>query len=211
MVDQVPAITDGPATTLATVGTAYAFTYIDTGVPAPTFSLLSGSTLPSGLTLSSAGVISGTPTAVGTFTGTVDAGNGVGLDATQGFAIVIDQVPAINSSGNTTLTVGSAGSFTIVDSGVPGPTLSESSVLPSGVTFMAGMGILSGTPAAGTGGTYALAFVASNGVGAAATQSFTLTVDQAPAITSSASATFAVGQNQHLHGYDDRFPGAGSQ
>ena len=83
-------------------------------------------------------------------------------------------------------------------SGVPTPTLSESSsdTLPAGVTFTAATGVLSGTPAAGTGGTYTLNFTATNGVGSAATQSFTLTVNQAtqaPAITSASSTTFTVG------------------
>ena len=39
-----------------------------------------------------------------------------------------------------------------------------------------GTATLSGTPAAGTGGTYPLTFTAVNGVGSPATQSFTLTV-----------------------------------
>ena len=47
-----------------------------------------------------------------------------------------------------------------------------------------GTGTLSGTPAAGTGGVYALTFTAANGVLPNATQAFTLTVNEAPAITS---------------------------
>ena len=43
---------------------------------------------------------------------------------------------------------------------------------------------LRGTPAAGTGGTYAVTFTAANGVVRHGTQAFTLTVNQAPAITS---------------------------
>ena len=43
-----------------------------------------------------------------------------------------------------------------------------------------GTATLAGTPAAGTGGTYALTITATNGVAPDATQSFTLTVDQAP-------------------------------
>ena len=50
-----------------------------------------------------------------------------------------------------------------------------------------GTATLAGTPAAGTGGTYPLTITAANGVLPDATQSFTLTVDQAPAITSAAS------------------------
>ncbi len=84
-------------------------------------------------------------------------------------------------------------------SGFPTPTLSESNsdTLPSGVTFNAATGVIGGTPAAGTAGTYTLNFSATNGVGSAATQSFTLTVNQAtqsPAITSASSTTFTVGQ-----------------
>ena len=56
-----------------------------------------------------------------------------------------------------------------------------------------GTATLAGTPAAGTGGTYALTFTADNGSPTTATQNFTLTVNQAPAITSAAAATFPVG------------------
>ena len=56
-----------------------------------------------------------------------------------------------------------------------------------------GTATLSGTPAAGTGGTYPITITASNGVSPNATQSFTLTVDQAPAITSANNTTFTEG------------------
>jgi hypothetical protein len=45
--------------------------------------------LPPGLTLSSSGVISGTPTTTGTYTGTITADNGVGTPATQSFSITV--------------------------------------------------------------------------------------------------------------------------
>ena len=63
----------------------------------------------------------------------------------------------------------------------------------SGVTFTDngnGTATLAGTPAAGTGGSYAVSINASNGVGTAAVQAFTLTVNQAPAITSANNTTF---------------------
>jgi hypothetical protein len=88
-VEQVPSITNGPATATATVGTAYSFAYTFQGSPAPTFTLLPGSQLPPGLSISASGVISGTPTAPGTFTGTVDAANGVAIDATQNYSITV--------------------------------------------------------------------------------------------------------------------------
>src|SRR5205823_5768062 len=86
-----------------------------------------------------------------------------------------------------------AGSFTVTATGSPAPTLSEIGILPSGVTFNTTTGVLGGTPALGTVGSYSLVFSASNGVGLGAAQSFTLTVNQAPAFTSGASTTFAAG------------------
>jgi hypothetical protein len=52
---------------------------------------------------------------------------------------------------------------------------------------------LSGTPAGGTGRTYPLTLTAGNTVDPNATQSFTLTINQAPAITSADDTTFVVG------------------
>jgi PKD repeat protein len=91
--------------------------------------------------------------------------------------------PAITSANSTTFTVGTAGSFTVTATGTPTPSVSESGALPSGVTFVNngnGTATLSGTPASGTAGIYAITITASNGVTPAATQSFTLTVSAAP-------------------------------
>src|SRR5262249_41527089 len=92
-----PAFTDGPPPSPATAGTAYALTYTATGSPAPTFRLTAGA-FPPGLTLSTAGVLSGTPTAGGVFTGTVTASNGVAPDATQNFSITVNKAPAFTSA-----------------------------------------------------------------------------------------------------------------
>jgi hypothetical protein len=96
--------------------------------------------------------------------------------------------PAMTSAGNTTFTVGAAGTFSVKATGSPAPTLSESGALPNGVTFNIATGILSGTPAAGTNGSYPLTLTASNGVSPNATQSFTLMVN--PAATGGSSVTF---------------------
>src|SRR5208337_4446719 len=112
------------------------------------------------------------------------------------YELTVNQAPAITSANSAAFTVGTAGSFTVTTTGSPTPSLSETGALPSGVTFVAhsdGTATLSGTPAAGAGGTYPLTFTAHNGVGSDATQSFTLTVNQAPAITSANSAAFTVG------------------
>ena len=55
-----------------------------------------------------------------------------------------------------------------------------------------GTATLSGTPGLGTGGSYPIVITADNGT-TPATQNFTLTVDEAPAITSADTATFVIG------------------
>jgi autotransporter-associated beta strand protein len=196
-VDQAPAITSAASATFTT-GSADGFTLTATGFPAPVFSESPGDTLPSGVTFNPAtGVLSGTPAAGsgGVYVLHFTAHNGVGSDATQTFTLTVNQPAAITSAASTTFTVGATGTFTLTVTGFPVPTLSESGsdTLPGGVSFNPATGILSGTPVAGSGATYTLHFTAHNGVGADATQTFTLTVDQAPAITSAASATFTTG------------------
>lgn len=71
------------------VGQAYSHTFSAAGFPAPAFALTAGA-LPSGLTIAAAsGVLSGTPTVAGNFSGTITASNGAAPDATQAFSIAI--------------------------------------------------------------------------------------------------------------------------
>jgi large repetitive protein len=109
-----------------------------------------------------------------------------------GFAVA----PKITSSDGYTFTGGYTGSFTVTTNGSPTPTLSESGVLPTGVTFRDngdGTATISGTPAAGTTGTYVLTLTATNGAVPNSIKSFTVTVGQAPAITSASTTNFITG------------------
>ena len=104
--------------------------------------------------------------------------------------------PAITSAGQASFTAGTPGSFTVTSTGPPAPGLTETGALPAGVTFVDngdGTATLSGTPAAGSGGVYALTFTAANGATPSAQQSFTLTVDATPSVTSADNATFMLG------------------
>ena len=86
---QPPTLTNSlPATTSIALGTAFNFTYQTSPGPAVVFSIASGS-LPPGLTLGSTGVLSGTPTQAGTYTGTISASNGTGSATTQTFTITV--------------------------------------------------------------------------------------------------------------------------
>jgi hypothetical protein len=110
--------------------------------------------------------------AIGTESGLTNSAVG-----SAGYTIGV--APVFTSGDNTTFTVGTPGSFTVTATGTPTPALTESGALPSGVNFKDngnGSATLSGTPAPGTTGTYALTIAASNGVGTPANQSFTLTV-----------------------------------
>jgi hypothetical protein len=82
-----PAFTNGPPPNSGSLGSFYDFAYSASGFPAPAFSLTSGS-LPSGLTLTADGRLSGAPSSPGTFAGVVTATNSAG-SATQAFSITI--------------------------------------------------------------------------------------------------------------------------
>ena len=183
-VDQAPAITSAASTTF-TVGALGTYTVVATGTPAPTFSL--SGTVPSWLSIgSTTGILTGTPPNLGvgpyTFNFTVDASNGVTPEFMQPFTLTVDQTPAITSAANTTFVTGTNGAFTVIATGNPISSLSESGSLPNDVTFADngnGTATLSGTPAFGTGGNYQITITASNTV-SSIQQTFTLTVTAAP-------------------------------
>jgi len=196
-VNQAPAITSANSTSF-TVGSAGSFTVTTTGFPAPALS--ETGPLPSGVSFLDNGngtaTLSGAPAAstAGIYTLTITASNAVGSPAMQTFVLTVNQAPVITSAAGTVFTTGTAGSFTVATTGFPAPNLSETGALPSGLTFTIngnGTATLSSTPTAGTG-IYALTITASNGVGTPATQRFTLTVGQAPVITSASSASFTM-------------------
>ena len=132
--------------------------------------------------------ITDTATAASAITIDPDLSNNSGAAMT-----VVYTPPAITSGNTTTFVVGTAGSFTVTTTGFPTPTVAESGTLPNGVTFDTSTNKLSGTPAAGSGGTYPITFTATNAAGSTPAQTFTLTVNQAPAITSANSTTFTKG------------------
>ncbi len=200
-VNQAPSITSGANTPFA-VGTFGSFTVTTSGFPTPSI-VLGGVPLPGGVSFADNGngtaTLSGTPNAGagGTYALTFTASNGVGAAALQNVTLTVNQAPLITSALSTTLTAGVLGSFTVNTTGFPAPSIVQGGdALPGGVAFVDngdGTGTLSGTPSAGTGGTYALTFTASNTTGTSPAQNVALTVNQAPAISSAANITFTVG------------------
>ena len=96
-VEGPPEITSA-ATTQFNEGQGNSFTVTADGVPAPTFSVVSGS-LPDGVSLSAAGVLSGTPVNVqqGSYSFTIEADNGVSPADTQAFQLAVDRSPRMTS------------------------------------------------------------------------------------------------------------------
>jgi len=86
-----PAFSSLPPPATGTVGVPYSFLCSATGTAPMIFSAQS---LPPGLTISSTGLLSGTPLQPGTFVGTIVAANGIPPNATQAFSIDITAVPA---------------------------------------------------------------------------------------------------------------------
>jgi autotransporter-associated beta strand protein len=197
-VNEAPTITSGSSTTFQT-GTAGTFT-VTTSHNYPTATIGETGALPSGVTFvdnhNGIATLSGTPGATtgGTYSLTITASNAAG-SAQQTFTLTVNQPPSITSATSTTFTARSAGTFSATTAGFPKPAISSSSTLPSGVTLVDngnGTATLSGTPAAGTGANYPIAIGATNGIGTAASQSFTLTVREV-SITSASSTSFLVG------------------
>ena len=198
-VDVAPGITSADATTFSQ-GISGSFTVTTTGLP--TASLTESGALPTGVSFSDnpdgTATLAGTPAAgtFGVYDITIDASNNVSPDAVQAFTLTVDGAPTITSADHATFAEANAGTFTVTTTGLPTAGLTESGGLPTGVSFTDngdGTATLAGTPAAGTNGYYTFTIGASNGVSPDATQTFTLTVDVAPGITSGDNTTFIEG------------------
>jgi sugar lactone lactonase YvrE len=152
------------------------------GTAALQWSVISGA-LPPGVTLSSAGLLAGTPSAVGTYAFTVQATDGASF-ANLPFTITVS-VPSITTfSPLLQGTVGLAYSQTLSASGgaLPYTWTLTSGTLPAGLTLSAA-GVITGTPT--TPGTANITVKLTDAAGSTTTQSFTLTVLAAPPLARS--------------------------
>lgn len=127
VINTCPVITvTNPATTTGTAGTAFSQTFTSSGgAGTPTYS--TGSTLPTGLTLSPSGVLSGTPTQPGTFPITVtatDANNCTGTGSTYNLVINCPApITATATPSSQTKCSGVAISTIVISSGGPAGTV----------------------------------------------------------------------------------------
>lgn len=164
------------------VGIAYSATMDGSGgSPAYTWAV---SGLPAGLTMTSAGVVSGTPTTAGVYTATFTVTDAVGATASRAYTFTIRSAPAVATPSSLPAgTVGTAyTATTFTGSGGLAPYTWSATGLPTGLS-VSSAGVLSGTPTAN--GTFSVVVTLRDSAGATTTRTYSLTVTGAvcPTIT----------------------------
>jgi hypothetical protein len=174
-------VSAGVSTTFAAppagrVGVAYTDTLTATGGTAPyTWSVNAGS-LPPGITLTSAGVLAGTPTTAGSYPFTVnviDQNNGI---ATASITLVVNAGLSLTFAAPPAGQVGVAYADTLTAAGGTTPyTWSVSAgTLPAGITLTASTGVLAGTPT--TAGTFSFTVKVTDASSQTATKATSITI-----------------------------------
>jgi uncharacterized protein YhjY with autotransporter beta-barrel domain len=177
-------VTVGPASLpAATAGSAYSQTLSASGGTAPYTFGVSAGTLPAGLSLDAAGVLSGTPTGSGSFNFTATATDSGGSPTSGNRVYTLTVASPTLTLPATTLAGGTAGqAYTAAINQATGGiapytyTLSAGA-LPAGVTVNSATGTLSGTPT--VAGTYAFTLSATDsttGTAGQASQSYSLSI-----------------------------------
>ena len=219
------AITVTPATLAGTpkVGVSFSETLTASGGATPyTFAMAGGSTLPTGLSLSPAGVISGTPTAAGAFSFTVQATDSSSISGQRTYsgsvaAATVVLTPAASTLPAARLNTAYAGQTFTASGGTAPYTYASSGTLPTGMTFNASTGVLGGTPTAAGSFTFTItATDSSTGTGAPFTSgstSYTLVVNSTNADLSAlalSSGTLAPGFGAGTLAYTATVPNTSS-
>ena len=173
-----PTITLSPTTLpIGTVNSSYSQSVTASGGTAPYTYNLSAGALPNDLTLSAAGVISGTPTQAGSFNITVRATDAALCTGTRAYTLTINcQAITLSPGSLPTGTVGTSYSQSLTASGgTPPQTFGVTSgSLPGGVTLSSG-GLLSGTPTAQ--GTFNFTVTANDSGSCAGNLGYSLTIN----------------------------------
>jgi LPXTG-motif cell wall-anchored protein len=197
MVIQASDFSSGPPPS-GTVASVYSF-QLTTGLFGPPMFFTNPTDLPPGLTLSSSGLISGTPTQAGSFPVTFDVDTMFDFGtASYVMEILPTPVPAvITSSAPVDGTAGTAYSFAIAASGVPAAAFAiASGNLPPGLTLNTATGAISGVPT--QAGTWQVTLSATSAGTAADTAAYTVTIAAAdvasvPAAPASSASNGPIG------------------
>jgi len=191
-----------PGTQTGTVGTAASLQISASDSASGQTLTYSATGLPAGLSISSSGLISGTPTASGSNSVVVTATDTTGAKGTASFTWTVNAATGntvtVTTPAAQTGTVGTAASLQISASdSASGQTLTYSATgLPTGLSISSSTGLISGTPT--TAGTYSVTVTATDTTGAKGSASFTWTISSASGSCASpgnkvANGTFASG------------------
>ncbi|MCU1503809.1 MAG: hypothetical protein JWM12_3163, partial [Ilumatobacteraceae bacterium] len=150
--------------------------------------------MPPGVTIAaSTGVISGTPTASGTFTAVLKVTDAVAGTGTKTYTVTVNAAPSVTAPA--ALPAGQINvayvAPTVTGSGGTTPYTWSATAAPTGVTIDPSTGVISGTPTAS--GAFTVVVRVTDAVAATATRSYTLTVKAAPAVAG--PATLPSGKN----------------
>ena len=184
-----------------TLGAAYSQILSATGGMTPYTWTVSAGTLPAGLTISTSGVISGTPTTVGTKALTFKVTDSNNTTATKPLSITINNAAIIIST--TTLVngaVGTAYSQTLTATGgtTPYTWAVSAGTLPAGLSLSTG-GVISGTPTASCNAT-SLTYRVTDSLGNAATQPLYITINSAVTTPTSGNTSGVVASKPSASG-----------
>jgi hypothetical protein len=181
-----------------TINTFYSATLTATGGSGSYIWSLSSGSLPTGLTLSTSGIIFGTPTVTSTSSFTVLVYDTNSNSTTKTLSIFISSVSAstlsISTASLSNGTVGINYSATLAASGGSNPytwKLSDGS-LPTGLT-LSETGVISGTP--NVASTYSFTVLVYDTASNAITKAFSVTISPALAISTTSLSNGTVGSN----------------
>ena len=184
-----------PATATGTVGAPFSQTFTQTGAVGGA-AFTTASTLPTGLNLSTAGVLAGTPTQSGTFPIVVTVTDGNGCTGTSSTYTLVVSCQSMTLAP-TALPPGTSGalypSVTFTQTGGSGSvTFSQTGTLPTGMGFS--VDTLSGTPT--QTGSFPITITATDANGCASSRNYLLVVAcSGTAITLSPSSLPTVAAN----------------
>ncbi len=169
----------------AYVNAAYSTTLGGAGGLQPYSWRVSNGTLPAGMTLSSGGVLSGTPTVSGTSSFTVELSDSNGVRTTQALSLTAS-VLAITSASMDEGYTGQPYTYTLTASGGPSPFTWSVTGLPPGLSYDTSTGVVSGSPVAA--GTTSISVRVTDSLNRVATRGLSLIIYAPPQVSTTALA-----------------------
>ncbi len=183
-VNPLPTITTASPLPAWTVNRPYGQNIAATGGTGTLTIADNGATLPNWLTVSAAGLLSGTPPAAGPVSFSLKVTDALGAGTPKAFALTINPPPSVTTTGLPQTTSVSAYNQSLAETGGTSPFTWQGAGLPGWLSLSAG-GALSGTaPVVATPTTFSFSVTVTDNAGAvSASQALSVTVNPALKIT----------------------------